>query len=176
MADRSTDRQRLSNRLFAIPAVAQAWAKLSARRTNRTLDLDAIPFAALTKPLSQCRVALLTTGGVHLRAQSPFDMDDPDGDATYREIPADAETSQLMITHKYYDHTDADQDMNIVFPLDRFRELADWGVIGGMARRHFAFMGHIDGPRLSDLMTISAPEVAAKLRGDGTDFAFLTPA
>jgi D-proline reductase (dithiol) PrdB len=49
-------------------------------------------------------------------------------------------------------------------------------VIGGVAPRHFGFMGHIDGPLIAALTEGSAPAVAARLRADDVDFAFLTPA
>ncbi len=173
-------RERLSNRLFGIPAVAQLWARLTASRAGDLVDLSGdIPFVAfekLGKPLSQCRVALLTTGGIHLPEQTPFDMDNPDGDATYREIPGDVDLNRIIITHKYYDHSDADKDLNVIFPLEHFRDLVAKGVIGSVAPRHFGFMGHIDAEQLPILNERTAPEVAAKLRANGVDFAFLTPA
>jgi len=177
MSKKNSLKERLSNRLFAIPAVAQFWAKMSAGRTAGLVDLsDGIPFTRLTKPLAACKVALLTTGGIHLPTQPPFDMVNPDGDASYREIPNEIAIETITITHKYYDHTDADSDLNVIFPLAHFRDLVKQGVIGGLATNHFGFMGHIEGEKITNLNTKSAPEVAAKLRADGVDFAFLTPA
>lgn len=177
MSEQLTWKEQLSNRFFAIPAVAQLWAKLSAGRTEGLVDLsDGIPFARFTKPLHESTVALLTTGGIHLPDQQPFDMENPDGDATYREIPDKIEIDQIMITHKYYDHTDADNDLNVVFPLAHFRDLVEKQIIGSLASCHFGFMGHIDAEQVPILNEQTAPEVAAKLRADGVDFAFLTPA
>jgi len=177
MADNRSLAQRASNRIFGIPAVAQMWAKLSAGRTEDLVDVSgAIPFAPFDKPLSSARVALLTTGGIHMPDQPPFDMQNSDGDAGYRMIPSDVDTSQLVITHKYYDHTDADADPNVIFPLDRFRTLVEEGVVGSVGPRNFGFMGHIDAEQVGILNNQTAPEVAAKLREDGVDFAFLTPA
>jgi len=121
-------------------------------------------------------VALITTGGVHLPDQPPFDMENPDGDASYRVIPGNVDFDSLIITHKYYNHNDADEDMNVMFPLAIFRDLAAQGVIADVAPRHFGFMGHIEGEQIPILNQKTAPEVAAKLRADGVDFAFLTPA
>lgn len=167
--------QRLQNRFFAIPAVAEWWASRFVRRVHISAD-GPIPFAHLTKPLAECTLALITTGGVHLTSQPPFDMQDPDGDASLREIPGDVALTDLTITHDYYNHSSADQDVNVIFPLGHFRELAQRGVIGGLARRHFGLMGHIEGEHLRHLQEKTAPEIAAKLRADGVDFAFLTPA
>ncbi|MCC9076679.1 glycine/betaine/sarcosine/D-proline family reductase selenoprotein B [Litorilinea aerophila] len=175
--DRGSWLERLSNRIFAIPSVAQWWARWRAGRMPAVIDpATGIPFARLAKPLAQCRAALITTGGVHRVDQRPFDMENPDGDATYREIPGDVALAELTITHKYYDHRDADQDINVIFPLEHFRDLAAQGVIGQVAPRHFGFMGHIDGELIQVLTRRTAPEVAQKLRQDEVDFALLTPA
>lgn len=170
-------RQRFWNRFYANPFVTQRWAKSRAKATAALVEeQDGIPFARLRKPLAAARGALITTAGVHLLDQSPFDMANPDGDASYRIIPGGARAEEITITHNYYDHSDADRDLNVVFPLDHLRDLAARGVIGAVAPRHFGFMGHIDGPQIAALAGVSAPDVAAKLRADGVDFAFLTPA
>jgi D-proline reductase (dithiol) PrdB len=177
MTDKTTFFERISNAIFGIPAVAQWWAKRSAERTADLVDLaGGIPFVPFTKPLAQARIALITTAGVHLRDQQPFDMDNPDGDATFREIPHATARDALTITHKYYDHRDADRDLNIVFPLDHLRDLVEQGVLGSLAPRHYGFMGHIDGPRVDELNRQTARAVAAKLHDDQVDFALLTPA
>ena len=177
MTENKSAFERLANAIFAIPAVAQFWAKRSAGRTADLVDLSGgIPFTLLKNPLAQCRVALITTAGVHLRWQPPFDMNDPDGDATFREIPANVDPDDLTITHKYYDHRDADRDLNIVFPLEHLRDLVNRGILGASAPRHFGFMGHIDGPHIDELNRRSADAVAAKLHDDQVDFALLTPA
>jgi D-proline reductase (dithiol) PrdB len=83
--------------------------------------------------------------------------------------------SDLMITHDYYDHRDADKDINIVFPVERLREFGREGVIGGLANVHYGFMGHITGPHIMTLITRTAPEAARLLKKDGVDVALLTP-
>jgi len=127
------------------------------------------PFVPLGKPLSGCRLALVTTGGVHQTCDERFDIDDRRGDVSYREIPSDA--TELTWTHAYYrpDTTDLDA----VFPLWTLRGLAAEGRVGGLNRRHFSFMGAIHDPR--PLETETAPDVARKLAGDGVDAVLLTP-
>ncbi len=134
------------------------------------------PWTPLARPLAECRVALVTTGGVHLEAQAPFDMENPDGDPTFREIPADAARGDLTITHDYYDHRSADADLNVVLPLDRLGELAEEGVIGGVSPLHLSFMGHIDGDLAPRLIEETAPEAARLLGEAGADAALLAPA
>ncbi len=154
-----------------VPWVGRVWGKLAhiEMETN-------VPWAPIRKPLRQCRVCLITTGGIHLRDDKPFDMEDPLGDAAYRTIPSDARAEDLTITHNYYDHQDADRDFNILLPLDRLRELAQSGFVGGLTPSHYSFMGHIDGPHLLTLKERILPQLLADLATEEPDFVFLTPA
>ncbi len=134
-----------------------------------------VPWTPLAKPLKDCKVALVTTAGVHLLGQPPFDMLDKDGDASFRELPSSTPVSGYMITHDYYDHSDADRDINIVFPIERLREMKAAGLIGSLAEANYGFMGHIDGPHVEMLIKRSAPEVAGLLKKEGVDVVILTP-
>jgi D-proline reductase (dithiol) PrdB len=103
-------------------------------------------------------------------------MKDPSGDPSFREIPADSFPDNLCITHNYYDHSDADKDINIVFPIERIQLLKKYGEIGDVNPRHFSFMGHIKGHHIDTLLNETAPRVARILKRDGVDAAILTPA
>ena len=103
-------------------------------------------------------------------------MKDPSGDPTFREIPGDTRPADLTITHNYYDHADADKDINIVFPIERVQELKQSEEIGDVNHRHFSFMGHIMHRHIKTLMKETAPRVAAVLKSDKVDIVILTPA
>jgi D-proline reductase (dithiol) PrdB len=118
---------------------------------------------------------MVTTAGVHLKSQPPFNMEDPDGDASFRTFRTDEDKADLTITHKYYDHSAADRDINVVLPINRLRELHEEGIIGGIGPTLYSFMGHIDGPHIKTLMKQTAPEVAERLVRDGAEAVFLTP-
>lgn len=135
-----------------------------------------IPWVVPAKPLRQSKLAVVTTAGIHHRDQAPYDMQDPDGDPSYRILDGVSLFADFEITHDYYDHTDARKDPNIVFPLDRLNELVNEGVIGSLATKHYSFMGHIDGKRIATLVETTAREVAARLREDRVDLVLLTPA
>ncbi len=128
------------------------------------------PFVSPEKPLGECRLALVTTGGVHLPGQPRFDIDYPSGDCSYREIPTDVEG--LTWTHAYYAPGRGD-DLDAVFPLWTLRGLVGEGVVGELNHRHFSFMGAIHDP--GPLVRQTAPEVAGKLADDGVDAVLLTP-
>ncbi len=154
-----------------VPLVGRVWGKFA-----RIEEEKGVPWTPIRKQLRECRVCLITTGGIHLQNDKPFNMEDPQGDATYRTIPSDARAADLTITHNYYDHRDADRDFNILLPLDRLRELAQTGFVGGLTPSHYSFMGHIDGPHLANLKIRVLPQLLADLATEEPDFVFLTPA
>ncbi len=106
------------------------------------LSRKCVPFTPFEGELAKANIAIVSAGGVHLRDQEPFNIADELGDLTYRVIPPDTESSQLMVTHHHYDHTDAGADINVVFPLDVLRDLEAEGFIGGLARKHIGYMGY----------------------------------
>jgi D-proline reductase (dithiol) PrdB len=162
---------QLVGRLYThVPALGRRWG-----RRFDALSFAEIPFTPLRKPLRECRIALITTGGVHRHAQPAYNMADPRGDPSYRVIPAGTPTGDLTITHDYYDHADAERDLNILFPLELVRELASDGRIGASATC-YSFMGHIEPPQVETLLRVSAPRVAAMLKQEQVDAVLLTPA
>lgn len=168
--------RRQLNRLGAwiygrVPGLGRRWA----RRFEVAAAGPAIPWAPLRVPLAAAKLALVTTGGPHLRADPPFRMDDPHGDPSWRAIPADAAPDEISITHDYYDHRDADRDLNIILPLERCRELVRRGALGGLGTA-FGFMGHITDEHVDTLVASTAPAVARTLRAEGVTAALLTPA
>ena len=128
------------------------------------------PFVKPKKPLDESRLALVTTGGVHLPGQLRFDIDDPTGDCSYREIPTSA--NDLTWTHAYYG-PDEGSDLDAVFPLETLRRLVSDGIVGGLSARHFSFMGAIHDP--TQLVESTAPDVAGKLVENRVDIVLLTP-
>ena len=70
MFKRDRLRQRVSRAygrlLTRLPALARRWG-----RSFDAVAGDHVPFVRLRKPLRDCRLALVTTGGVHLRSQPP---------------------------------------------------------------------------------------------------------
>lgn len=129
----------------------------------------------LVRPLSGTKLALISTAGLHLPDQPAFDPAIKGGDASFRELTNHVEVQQLRIAHRSsaFDQTGALKDRNLVFPLDRFRELVGRREVGSLNHRHFSFMGSITAP--GRLISDTAPQVAAKLRADEVDAVFLVP-
>jgi len=133
-----------------------------------------VPFSPLEKPVQQCRVALVTSGGLVMDDQPPFDLADKKGDCSYRVIPGDAEPDRLVVSHMFYDSSNVEVDSGVMLPLAVLREFAEQGKVGSVAPRHFSFSGGIPDP--SPLVSRYAPEVAEALVSDEVDLAILTPA
>lgn len=121
-------------------------------------------------PLSERRVAIVSTAGLHKRGDRPFTFDAGDG---YRVIPGDISANDLVMTHvsTNYDRTGFQQDWNVVFPLDRLREMAAEGIIGSVADFHYSFMGAHDPMALEE----QARNVAGIMKKDGVNAVLLVP-
>ena len=129
------------------------------------------PFVRPQKPLPESRLALVTTGGVHLPEQPRFDIDDPAGDCSYREIPTDAEV--LTWTHAYH-RPDEGSDLDAVFPLWTLREPRRRRARSGPSTTATSPLWAPSTTRVR-CREETAPEVAGKLVEDGVDAVLLTP-
>jgi hypothetical protein len=135
---------------------------------NMAMSRRCIPYTPNRRPLSETTVALVTTAGVHLRSQDPFN---PEGEKDFRVIPGDVDTAELMISHPYYDHADADRDVNCVFPIDRLRELSREGRIGGLTESHFS-LGFSQA--LRDMREKTVPALVREIDRTRPDIVLLT--
>ena len=116
------------------------------------------------------RFALVTTAGLHYRDDPAFEF----ADATFRPIDGREDPDNLVMSHSSvnFDKSGFTEDVNLVFPLARFRELADRGIIGSLADVHYSFMG---AGLLPGAYEESAAQVAGLLKQDQVDAVFLTP-
>ena len=138
-------------------------------------SIDPVPWQPLQKPLSKCRLALVSSAGFVLPDQKPFSQSKGGGDVSFRQIPSDVDVSTLIDTHRShsFDHTGMRQDPNLAFPIERVRELERTGRIGSINKRHLSFMGSITAP--GRLVKKTAPNAAQWLLEDGVDVALLIP-
>lgn len=120
-------------------------------------------------PLRIRRVALISTAGLHRRDDRPFQI----MSGEYRIIPGDTTTRDLVMSHtsSNFDRTGFQQDLNVVFPLDRLRELAERAIVGSVASFHYSFMGAAD-PRS---MESAARDLAGLLKKDNVNAVLLVP-
>lgn len=132
-----------------------------------------VPYTPVDRALSALTVALVSTAGVHQKDQEPFDRT---GDLTYRVLGGAVDVADLTVTHgaplEHYDTRFVAADANTVFPIDRLRELAAVGLIGGLADKHISLMGYT--MRLSRFLTETAPRVAQEIERSRADAVLLT--
>ena len=138
-------------------------------------EFETNPWTPLRKDLSQSKLALVSTAGLHLRGDKPFISNHKGGDSSYRVISSSANSGDILQSHTSigFDHTAFYRDINIAFPIDRVRELMDRGVIGGLVENHYSFMGALRDTR--PIVQGSGPEVAQRLKDEGADLVLLVP-
>jgi len=140
-------------------------------------DLEAeVPWTPFRKPLSEAVVGLITTAGFYLEGQEPFDVDAAKGDVSYRVLPCDLDVAYLRIAHTHYPRERVERDVNVIFPVERLREVAREGGIAGVAPRLFSFGWSDLTGELVQSPDGTAHHVARALREDGVDAVILTPA
>ncbi|HKC62695.1 MAG TPA: glycine/sarcosine/betaine reductase selenoprotein B family protein [Pyrinomonadaceae bacterium] len=138
-----------------------------------SLSRKCVPFTPFDRTLDKSTIALVTAGGVHLKDQEAFNIADELGDLTYRVIPPDVDSQKLMVTHHHYDHTDADEDINVVFPVDVLRDLVGEGFIAGVAKKNIGYMGYT--MQLKAMYEGTAHEIANEIdKGSRADAVVLT--
>jgi len=136
---------------------------------KNTLQFETEPFVQ-GPALNQRRVAIISTAGLHPADQENFELND----IGYRVIPGSYDASQLVMSHASvnFDRTGFQQDINIVFPIDRLRDLEAAGEIGSVATFHYSFMGAGWEPK--EIET-TCYELAGLLKEDQVNAALLVP-
>ena len=175
------DVTRFMNELFNLSAHAKEednwqpveqflvrWEEILTDRLELPMAFDTTPWAPFTKPLSQARIAVLTTGGIHLADQEPFNVD---GDWSYREIPLDTPLEDFRVAHTHYDTNGVAEDVDSVFAIHRLQQLVEEGIVGGAHSPTFSFMGYIYD--VAGLIEVTAPEVAQRLKEEAVDGAVI---
>ncbi len=120
--------------------------------------------------INKSRIAIITTAGLHLRNDRPFQLDPND---FYRVIPGDVSANDLVMSHisSSFDRSGFQRDWNVVFPLDRLREMAAEGTIGSLADYHYSF----NTAHKAEEFDAPTREVAQLLIKDNVDAALLFP-
>ncbi len=137
-----------------------------------------VPWTPLSKPLAECTVAMISSGGIALKTDQSFDQEGERrnpwwGDPSYRVLPRTATERDVEIYHLHINPKFAKQDLDCVLPLRRLSELEEGKEIGRSAPHHYSYMGYILEPKV--LLEESVPAVIDRLRGDDVDVVVLVP-
>jgi D-proline reductase (dithiol) PrdB len=132
-----------------------------------------VPWTPFKGQPSEKTICLVTSGGIFLKDDQPaFDTESIHGDPSFREIPRTVSRKDLAIAHAHYDHSLAEEDVNTIFPIQRFIELEKEGIIGKVADTHYSFS------YVNDVVTLiskTVPGVIRRIRAEGVDTVFLVP-
>ena len=135
---------------------------------------DFVKLAKLTKPLSESRLTFVSTAGVQPKNTMPFDTVHPVGDYSFRRVPSDSKTSDLEIHQLKYPTFGAERDLNVIFPIERLRELVEEKFIGSLTENFFSFIGYnMDAERLERTL---AEDIAEAVKAEKPDVVLLAPA
>lgn len=134
---------------------------------------DDIPWTPYKGVPSAQTFAIVTSGGLYLKeSQAPFDTVSIHGDTSFRELPKTVRQEDLGIAHAHYDHSLAEQDFNIIFPLQRLIELEKEKIIGRLAKTNYSFSYVND---VATLVKKTIPDLIMRIRSQAIDVLFLVP-
>ena len=153
-----------------IPRIQEKYAQAGYPAYRWVVNPDPPPWQPLRRPLSTSRLGLVASGGIYITGQVAFHYRD---DTSWRVIPTDVKTTDLRATHFAYDLTDAQQDPNVVFPIDTLRGLVSEGVIGALAANAYTFMGGIYSARR--VQQELAPQLLERLLAEHVDVVLFVP-
>ena len=149
----------------------KSWIKMETPRP--------IPWTPLSKPLSECTVAVLSSAGLAMKDDLPFDQEGERknpwwGDPSYRILPKTASKDEVRLYHMHIDPSYAEQDLNCLYPLERLQAMEDSGRIGRVSPRHYSIMGYLLEPE--ELLCNTVPALIRNLKEDFADVVVLVPA
>ncbi|MBL8376509.1 MAG: hypothetical protein JNM79_01410 [Burkholderiales bacterium] len=128
------------------------------------------PFAPLPKPLSQCKVGVITTAMPWRAPDATGRTDESRALWSGASDPPPARLyTQNLSWHKEATHTD---DVDSFLPLNHLHAAARAGRIGGVAARFHGVPTDYSQRRTQE---IDAPEILKRLREDAADIALLVP-
>lgn len=153
-----------------IKQITENYTSLGYKAYKWVENKDTPPWVPLSKPMDQCRLGLVASGGVYVKGQVAFHYKD---DTSFRAVPKDVKTEDLRVTHFAYDLNEARTDPNVVFPIDVLRTLLAEGVIGDLADELYTFMGGIYSARR--VKEELAPKLADRLHQQRVDALLLVP-
>jgi len=146
------------------------------------------PFTLLQKPLSECRLALISSSGHYIKGEDPepFSVKNMTQEEAQKRILDFIRTEprlstiavgtpkeKLRVRHGGYDTRAAQLDANVVFPHEILLQLESEGYIGELLREAYSFVGACSQKKL---LKKSAPLWARMLRQKQVDAALLVPA
>lgn len=153
--------------------------KIIDRKIEASPIVTEIPWTNIWKRIDESRIALVTTAGISMKTDKPFDMETERargnwGDPSWRMIDGEATSSEIDVNHLHIDTSFIEKDINVALPTGILKQLVEESTIGSFAHNHYSIMG-FQGDNSKRLETVSSPEIANAMKKDNVDLAILTP-
>ncbi|MCX8117970.1 MAG: glycine/betaine/sarcosine/D-proline family reductase selenoprotein B [Desulfobacterota bacterium] len=170
------DQRKIVDGFRFLPPGLKAWVKTFIPDGDYQ---GTIPWTPLSKPLNQTTFALVTSAGISLKADPPFDMEREKreplwGDRSYRKIPKGTTEKEIECNHLHINTTLVKEDINVVLPLQRMAELEEEGVIGRLAPTAYSFYGF--QWQSTEFLSEAIEPISRHMREEGVEAVLLTPA
>lgn len=170
------DEKRVVNGFKFLPPGLAAWIK------TFIPDEDFkgyIPWTPMIKSLKDATIALVTSSGIRLKSDPPFDMEREKvepiwGDRSFRIIPKGTTEKDIDVNHLHINTNYIKQDINIIFPLRHMAEFEKEKIIGRLAPTAYSFYGF--QWQNTDFITEAIEPMSIKMKDEGVDAVLLTPA
>lgn len=138
-----------------------------------------IPWTPVRKSLSKLTFSLVTSAGVALKSDPPFDMEREKreplwGDRSYRVLPRGTTARDVTVRHLHINTAYIEQDLNVILPLDLMEELEREGTIGRLASSSYSFYGF--QWESTEFLDRAIEPMARRMKEEGVDAVLLTPA
>ena len=138
-----------------------------------------IPWTPMSKPLNQTTLALVTSAGISLKTDPPFDMErekkDPLwGDRSFRAIPRGTTEKEIDVNHLHINTNLVKQDINVILPLARMAEFEKEKIIGRLAPTAYSFYGF--QWQSTDFLKEAIEPISKKMKLEGVEAVLITPA
>ncbi len=138
-----------------------------------------IPWTPVSKPLNQTTMALVTSSGISLKTDPPFDMEREKkeplwGDRSFRVIPRGTTGKDIDVNHLHINTNYAKQDINIILPLARMEEFEKEGIIGRLASSAYSFYGF--QWQNTDFLKEAIEPISKMMKDEKVEVVLLTPA
>jgi D-proline reductase (dithiol) PrdB len=171
-----TEQQKIVDGFRFMPPSLGAW--IGGEIPSEPFSGD-IPWAPMKKPLGETTFTLMTSAGMSMKSDPPFDVEREKrealwGDPSFREIPKSATESDIDVNHLHINTAYIQQDMNVMLPIARFREFEKEGIIGRLTPTVYSYYGFQPDPRV--LLEETMPKVIDRMRAESVEAVFLTPA
>ena len=146
---------------------------LGTNNRYRYAHFQDVPFQALSKPLAQCTVTLVTTAAPYRPGLGPQGAGAPYNAAAkfYKVYSGDtAHDHDLRISHLGVNREQLSDDGNAWFPLPALRRAAASGRVGTIAAR---FHGMPSNRSQRHTLDVDCPELLARCQADAVEVALL---